>query len=124
MTADNISFGGFLAQKREERDITLRELARQLEVSASFLSDVENSRKPPLTADRLEKAASIMLLSAEEKSKMYDLAGKQRNAVPPDLPEYIIERDYVSAALRTARDLDAGEEEWQRFIEDLKRRKG
>ena len=124
MTADNISFGGFLAQKREERDITLRELARQLEVSASFLSDVENSRKPSLTADRLEKAASIMLLSAEEKSKMYDLAGKQRNAVPPDLPEYIIERDYVSAALRTARDLDAGEEEWQRFIEDLKRRKG
>jgi len=124
MATDNITFGGFLAQKREERDITLRELARQLEVSASFLSDVENNRKPPLTADRLEKVASIMLLSVEEKTKMYDLAGKQRNTVPPDLPEYIIERDYVSAALRTARDLDAGEEEWQRFIEDLKRRKG
>ena len=124
MATNNITFGGFLAQKREERDITLRELARQLEVSASFLSDVENNRKPPLTADRLEKVASIMLLSADEKSRMYDLAGKQRNTVPPDLPEYIIERDYVSAALRTARDLDAGEEEWQRFIEDLKRRKG
>lgn len=124
MATDNITFGGFLVQKRVERDITLRELARQLEVSASFLSDVENNRKPPLTADRLEKVASLMLLSAEEKTKMYDLAGKQRNTVPPDLPEYIIERDYVSAALRTARDLDAGEEEWQRFIEDLKRRKG
>lgn len=124
MATDNITFGGFLAQKREERGITLRELARQLEISASFLSDVENNRKPPLTADRLEKVASIMLLSVEEKTKMYDLAGKQRNTVPPDLPEYIIERDYVSAALRTARDLDAGEEEWQRFIEDLKRRKG
>lgn len=124
MATDNITFGGFLAQKREERDISLRELARQLEISASFLSDVENNRKPPLTADRLEKVASIMLLSAEEKTKMYNLAGKQRNTVPPDLPEYIIERDYVSAALRTARDLGAGEEEWKRFIEDLKRRKG
>jgi transcriptional regulator with XRE-family HTH domain len=124
MATDNITFGGFLAKKREERNITLRELARQLEVSASFLSDVENNRKPPLTADRLEKVASILLLSSEEKTQMYDLAGKQRNTVPPDLPEYIIERDYVSAALRTARDLDAGEEEWQRFIEDLKRRKG
>jgi hypothetical protein len=40
------------------------------------------------------------------------------------LPEYIIERDYVSAALRTARDLDAGEEEWKQFVEDLRRRKG
>lgn len=124
MATDNITFGGFLAKKREERNITLRELARQLEVSASFLSDVENNRKPPLTADRLEKVASILLLSSEEKTQMYNLAGKQRNTVPPDLPEYIIERDYVSAALRTARDLDAGEEEWQRFIEDLKRRKG
>ncbi|MHB1652373.1 MAG: helix-turn-helix domain-containing protein [Desulfitobacteriaceae bacterium] len=124
MATDNITFGRFLAQKREERDITLRELARQLEVSAAFLSDVENNRKPPLTVDRLEKAANIMLLSMEEKTKMYDLAGKQRNSIPPDLPEYIIERDYVSAALRTARDLDAGEEEWQHFIDDLKRRKG
>lgn len=124
MATDNITFGGFLAKKRDERNITLRELARQLEVSASFLSDVENNRKPPLTADRLEKVVSILLLSSEEKTQMYDLAGKQRNTVPPDLPEYIIERDYVSAALRTARDLDAGEEEWQRFIEDLKRRKG
>lgn len=124
MATDNITFGAFLAQKREEKDITLRELARQLEISASFLSDVENNRKPPLTADRLENVASILLLSIEDKTKMYDLAGKQRNTIPPDLPEYIIERDYVSAALRTARDLDAGEEEWKRFIEDLKGRKG
>ena len=28
------------------------------------------------------------------------------------------------AALRTARDLDAGEEEWMKFVEELKRRKG
>lgn len=55
---------------------------------------------------------------------MLDLAGKKRNAVAPDLPEYIMQRDYVSAALRTARDLDAGEEEWQRFVEELKKRKG
>ena len=43
---------------------------------------------------------------------------------PPDLPEYIMNRDYVAAALRTARDLDAGEEEWLRFVEELKQRKG
>ncbi|OPX85427.1 MAG: Helix-turn-helix domain protein [Pelotomaculum sp. PtaB.Bin104] len=124
MVNDNLTFGGYLAQKREERDITLRELARQLGISAPFLSDVEKNRRAPLTADRLEKTASILQLSDEEKTQMYNLAGKQRNTVPPDLPEYIMERDYVSAALRTARDLDAGEEEWQRFIEDLKRRKG
>ena len=55
---------------------------------------------------------------------MLDLAGKKRNAVAPDLPDYIIQRDYVSAALRTARDLDAGEEEWNQFVKELKERRG
>ena len=59
-----------------------------------------------------------------ENAQMLDLAGKKRNAVAPDLPEYIMERDYVSAALRTARDLDAGEEEWNQFVEELRKRKG
>lgn len=28
------------------------------------------------------------------------------------------------SALRTARDLDAGEEEWSQFVEELRKRKG
>ena len=44
--------------------------------------------------------------------------------VAPDLPDYIMERGYVAAALRTARDLDAGEKEWNELIEELRKRKG
>lgn len=50
---------------------------------------------------------------------MMDLAGQQRKEVAPDLPEYINRVPAVSAALRTARDLDASEEEWHNFIKDL-----
>ena len=117
------NFGQYLFMMREEKDITLREMARLLGVSAPFLSDVEKNRCAPLTAERLEKVASILNLSATEKAEMYDLVGRQRDIVAPDLPEYIKRREYVSAALRTARDLDAGEEEWQRFVEELKKRK-
>jgi hypothetical protein len=74
--------------------------------------------------DKLELVANILILNEEEKAIMLDLAGKKRNSVAPDLPEYIMERDYVSAALRTARDLNASEEEWHKFIADLKKRKG
>ena len=35
-----------------------------------------------------------------------------------------MKHDYVSAALRTARDLEAGEEEWLKFVEELKKKKG
>lgn len=118
------NFGEFLTAKREERKITMREMARQLGISAPFLSDVEKNRTAPLTAERLERVAGILNLSSEEKAYMYNMVGKQRDSVAPDLPEYIKGRDYVSAALRTARDLDAGEEEWLQFVEELKRRKG
>jgi len=118
------NFGDFIAKKREERQITLREMARRLEISAPFLSDVEKDRRNPFDSDRLETTAGILELGKQERELMYDLAGKRRNSVAPDLPDYIMERDYVSAALRTARDLDAGEEEWLQFVEELKRRKG
>ena len=49
---------------------------------------------------------------------------EKRNSVAPDLPDYIMEHDYVSAALRTARDLDASEADWLKFVEELKQRKG
>ena len=79
-------------------------MAEMLHVSAPYLSDIEKGRRNP--------------------PEMENLAGKMRNSVAPDLPEYIIGRDYVSAALRTARDLDAGEAEWMRFVDELKKRKG
>ena len=118
------NFGDFIAKKRIERSITLREMAKQLEVSAPFLSDVEKDRRNPFDNDRLEKVSAILNLDEQEQSFMYDLAGRKRNTVAPDLPDYIMERDYVSAALRTARDLDAGEAEWLKFVEELKKRKG
>ncbi len=123
-TMDYPNFGVYLATKREERDITLREMARQLGVSAAFLSDVEKDRTAPLTKERLDKVAEVLNLNDTDKAEMYDLVGRQRNCVAPDIPEYIIKRQYVGAALRIARDLNAGEEEWKKFIEELRSRKG
>ena len=117
------NFGDFIAKKREDLQITLREMARRLEVSAPFLSDVEKDRRNPFDSSRLEKVATILELDKQEVELMYDLAGKRRNSVAPDLPDYIMERDYVSAALRTARNCDAGEKEWLKFVEELKKRK-
>ena len=124
MTNQERSFGEVLHLLREKKDVTLRELARKINVSAPFLSDVEKGRRAPLTAERLEAAAQALNLNKEEEQELYDAAGRQRKTIAPDLPDYIMEREYVSAALRTARDLDAGEEEWRKFVEDLKQRRG
>lgn len=118
------NFGEFISRKRVEKKITLRKMADMLGVSAPFLTDVEKDRRNPFDMEKLTQLAQILNLSKEENAQMLDLAGKKRNAVAPDLPEYIMERDYVSAALRAARDLDAGEEEWNQFVEELRKRKG
>ncbi|MCD7801904.1 MAG: helix-turn-helix domain-containing protein [Clostridiales bacterium] len=124
MDSSNKTFGEMLTMLREQRDVTLRELARGIGVSAPFLSDVEKGRRSALTAERIEKVVTVLHLNTDEKTALYNAAGKQKNSIPPDLPDYIMEHEYVSAALRTARDLDAGEEEWQRFVDDLRKRKG
>ena len=124
METNTTTFGEFLQRKREESQITLRKLAEMLSFSAPFLSDVEKSRRNPPDLSKLEQIARILNLSPEDKDTMFDLAGKQRDSVAPDLPDYIKSRGYVATALRTARDLDAGEEEWQRFIRELQERKG
>jgi transcriptional regulator with XRE-family HTH domain len=124
MSANATNFGEFLQKKREEKRITLRKMADLLGFSAPFLSDVEKDRRNPPDLPKLEQIAEILGLSYEEKETMFNLAGKKRDSVAPDLPEYIMSRDYVAAALRTARDLDAGEEEWLQFVNELKQRKG
>lgn len=99
-------------------------MADMLGFSAPFLSDVEKDRRNPTEIEKLEMIVSILGLSEEEKALMFNLDGGRRNTVAPDLSEYIMERDYVSSAIRTARDLDVSEEEWKAFAEELKKRKG
>ena len=123
MKTSQESFGEYLKRKRGEKDISMRELARRLELSAPFLSDVENNRRAPLIEERLADLAEVLNLTEDEKAEMYDIVGKQKGLLPPDLNPYIQDRPYVNAALRTARNLDADEADWQRFVEELIKRK-
>lgn len=120
----DITFGQYLKQLRDSRDITLRELSRKTGISTAYLSEVENDRTNPLTKERMDVVIKVMELTHAEQNTLYDLAGRARNEVAADLPDYIMSNDYVTAALRTARDLNAGLEEWQRFVDELKNREG
>lgn len=118
------NFGDFLHQKRLAKGVSYRELATVLGVSAPYISDIEKDRRNAPTMDKLEKLADYFMLSSEERSLMFDLAGDKKSEVAPDIPGYIKEHDYVASALRTARDLGASEKDWQDFVDDLRRRKG
>ena len=123
MHKTKINFGEYLKKKREEKQISLRELARRLKLSAPFLSDVENNRRAPLTEERLATLADVLNLSETEEAEMYDIVGHQKGLLAPDLNPYVNDRPYVNAALRTARNLEADEDDWKMFIAELIKRK-
>lgn len=124
MQQEYLNFGDFIARKREQKKITLREMARLLQITAPYLSDVEKDRRNPFDLDKLLRLSSILELSEEEKALMMDLAGKKRHGVGIDLYSYIEQDPTISLALRTARSTKAGSEDWLDFIKRLNEKKG
>jgi transcriptional regulator with XRE-family HTH domain len=118
------TFGKFITEKRLEKEITLRRFASMLDISPVYVCNIEKDRRPAPKDDVLERILQILLLRKEEREEMYDLAAKSKNAsvVSGDLPDYIMEKDIVRVALRTAKDVDATDVEWQEFIQKLKDR--
>lgn len=110
-------FGKFVREKREEKKINLRKLAEILDIAPAYMSDIEKSRRYPPDKEKIEKIAMTLELREDEKNHLFDLAALAKdNTVSPDLPEYIMEHELVRVALRRARDVDAGKEEWEKVI--------
>jgi transcriptional regulator with XRE-family HTH domain len=108
-------FGSFIAQKRIEKDVKLKPIAEKLGVSVTYLSDIIKGRRNPPDIDGLGTLAEILGLSEEEKNVMFDLAGRERKQVSPDLPEYIMDETLPNArvALRKARNAKLGDDFWK-----------
>ena len=117
------TFGSFLREKRIARGLTLRGMAAKLDLSPVYMSNIENDRRPAPTRAYLERLEQELHLNKAETEQMLDLAAKsQNNRVSADLPDYIMDREIVRAALRTAREADTTDQEWQDFIDRINRR--
>lgn len=125
MSTNQARFGDFVKDKRREKKITLKVMAKKLNLSVPYLSDIEKNRRNP-AIDKIEELIRMLDLSAEEQELLNDLAGKARNEVSPDLLEYIMDSEvspYLRTALRKAKQNAATIEDWKRIIEELGRMK-
>ena len=109
------TFGDFLIAKRMEREMSARQLAIKLDFSAVYICDIEKNRRP-VPDEILEKLPLLLHLNEAETEEMYDLAARSRHTVSADLPEYIMEKDIVRAALRTATKHNVTDKQWEEFI--------
>lgn len=108
-------FGAFIARKRLEKDVKLKPIAESMGVSVTYLSDIIKGRRNPPDMDGLEALAKALNLNQDEREEMFDLAGRDRNQVSPDLPNYIMDEALPSArvALRRAKNQNLGDDFWQ-----------
>jgi transcriptional regulator with XRE-family HTH domain len=97
------SFGTLVRREREAREIGLREMAKMIGVSPTYLSKVERDEFPPPAEDRVKAIAKIIGRDADE---LLALAGR----VASDLAE-IIKRNprEMATFLRAANGLTAEE---------------
>ncbi len=99
--------------------------AKHCEYAYGSLCDIEQSRRPSPQWRFCGSISDVHFsnLDKSEHELLLDLAAKSRNTVSADLPDYIMEKDIVRAALRVAKEVDATDEEWQTFMKMLKERK-
>jgi transcriptional regulator with XRE-family HTH domain len=94
-------FGEFVRKERGEKEIGLREMAKLIGVSPTYLSKVERDEFPPPAEDKVRKIAAIIGCDVDE---LLARAGR----VSSDLSEIIKQHPREMAALlRTTKGLTA-----------------
>jgi len=91
-TSGSESFGALVRREREAREIGLREMARIIGVSPTYLSKVERDEFPPPAEDKVKAIAAIIGRDADE---LLALAGR----VASDLADIIRRRPSEMAPL-------------------------
>jgi len=113
MSDRKVPFGAYIRQQRMAKEIGLREMAKRLGVSPTYLSKVERDEYPPLIEDRAKKIAQILELDPDEVLAMADrLSSDVLNIIkknPTELTALLRTSDGLSAAdlAQTRRDMEA-----------------
>ena len=126
MSENEMTFGEYIESIRRRKRKSIRQVANEMGVSAQFYSMLEKNLRTA-NVEKLEKLRDVLEMTSEEYQIMStkaaeSLKGKNKQ-VPQDFADYIVERDYVMAALRTMKEMDADQADWKRMVEEFIARK-
>ena len=111
MTSRRKRFGAFIRRKREAKGLGLREMAKLIAVSPTYLSKIERDEFPPPAEDKVTKIAEIIGCDSDE---LLALAGK----VSSDITQIIREHPREMTALVRGT-LGMSEEELRESIQEM-----
>ena len=91
------TFGSYIQSLRSEKHIGMRELARWINVSPTYLNDIEKDKRAAPRNELLETLSEKLDADLE---KLYDLAGKSRDSLPPDIIKVVADKPECVSLLR------------------------
>jgi transcriptional regulator with XRE-family HTH domain len=100
------TFGKKLRNLRIQADVGLRELARLINKSPGYLSDVEHDHVPPPSEDVLLKIAAALNV---DKKELLTAAQK----MDPELSRYVAREPEIADFLRMAREKKFDSDDWE-----------
>jgi transcriptional regulator with XRE-family HTH domain len=100
------AFGKKLRDIRIHADVGLRELARLINKSPGYLSDVEHDHVPPPSEDVIVKMAAAL---GVDKKELLAIAKK----MDPEISNYVAREPEAADFLRMAREKNFDSEDWE-----------
>lgn len=114
-------FGSYLRAVRRARKISVRQLAKAVGKTPTYLSDIEQQNNRPPEKELLDSIIRELELDDYPKviTKLYDLAAMERNDVPADIKEYIINNRDLINLIRNAKDRPNSDLLWKKISHNI-----
>ena len=119
MRKRDIRFGDFIREKRLDRELLQADVAKALDISISFVSEMERGCRLPFDSVKLDKFADYLKLSEDEKAQLYDFASRESKEVPADIADTFMYDNVGDMARFALREFKAGnleEDDWKQLI--------
>lgn len=114
------TFGQYIKRLRQIRGIGLREMARLVEISPAYLSDIEKNKREAPSKDVIIRISSVLESNTEH---LFDLVGQNSPRIPPDLPEIIKDYPNLSKLIRAVRNKNLSNAQILKIAKELEEKK-
>ena len=114
LKTEKTEFGQYLRSVRQAKKISIRQLAKAVSKTPTYISDIEKGNNKPPERELLDRIIAELHLEEfpDIRNKLYDLAAKERKDVPADIKEYLMENESILKIIRTAKESPNEKQIW------------
>lgn len=114
LKTENAEFGQYLRSVRQAKRISIRQLAKAVSKTPTYISDIEKGNNKPPERELLDRIIAALQLEEfpDIRNRLYDLAAKERKDVPADIKEYLMENESILKIIRTAKESPNEKQIW------------